>query len=322
MIDPTSVAFDVDGVIADTMALFIDIARREYRVDGVRYEDMTSYLLSDCLDMDPALIDVILNRIMAGEYASPLQAISGSGAVLSRIAGYRSPLLFVTARPHPGPISKWMCDLVRLAPETVQVVATGTFNGKAKVLLESGIRFFVEDRLETCYQLKEEGIEPGRLGRLHILEVQRLIRFMPKVVIAVVPGWAVGGGHSLHVVCDLTIASREHAVFKQTDADVASFDGGYGSALLARQVGQKKAREIFFLGADYSADQAVAMGAANAAVPHADLEKVALEWAAEINRNLVEAGFDIHHLAIAPWTLEELFLQLVGAKPSIRADIA
>jgi naphthoate synthase len=130
----------------------------------------------------------------------------------------------------------------------------------------------------------EGGIDPGRLGRLHILEVQRLIRFMPKVVIAVVPGWAVGGGHSLHVVCDLTIASREHAVFKQTDADVASFDGGYGSALLARQVGQKKAREIFFLGADYSADQAAAIGAVNASVPHADLEKVALAWAAEVNR--------------------------------------
>lgn len=128
-----------------------------------------------------------------------------------------------------------------------------------------------------------DGIDPARLGRLHILEVQRLIRFMPKVVIAVVPGWAVGGGHSLHVVCDLTIASKEHAVFKQTDADVASFDGGYGSALLARQIGQKKAREIFFLGRDYSADEAVAMGAANASVPHTQLEGVALEWAAEIN---------------------------------------
>ncbi len=120
-------------------------------------------------------------------------------------------------------------------------------------------------------------------GRLHILEVQRLIRFMPKPVIAVVPGWAVGGGHSLHVVCDLTIASREHAIFKQTDADVASFDAGYGSAYLANQVGQKRAREIFFLGRDYSADEAVAMGAANASVPHVDLERTALEWAEEIN---------------------------------------
>ena len=124
--------------------------------------------------------------------------------------------------------------------------------------------------------------DPAKLGRLHILEVQRLIRFMPKVVIAVVPGWAVGGGHSLHVVCDLTLASREHAIFKQTDADVASFDGGYGSALLARQVGQKFAREIFFLGRDHSAEDAHRMGMVNAVVPHEDLERVALEWAAEI----------------------------------------
>lgn len=129
----------------------------------------------------------------------------------------------------------------------------------------------------------EGGKDPGRLGRLHILEVQRMIRFMPKVVIAVVPGWTVGGGHSLHVVCDLTLASREHAIFKQTDADVASFDGGYGSALLARQVGQKRAREIFFIGRDYSAQEAYEMGMANAVVPHAELEAVALDWAAEIN---------------------------------------
>jgi naphthoate synthase len=124
--------------------------------------------------------------------------------------------------------------------------------------------------------------DAAHLGRLHILEVQRLIRFMPKVVIAVVPGWAAGGGHSLHVVCDLTIASREHAMFKQTDLDVASFDGGYGSAYLAKQVGQKRAREIFLLGRAYTADEALAMNAINASVPHAELEDVALDWAAEI----------------------------------------
>jgi len=123
----------------------------------------------------------------------------------------------------------------------------------------------------------------ARMGRLHILEVQRLIRFMPKVVMAVVPGWAVGGGHSLHVVCDLTLASKEHAVFKQTDPDVASFDSGYGSAYLARMVGQKRAREIFFLGRNYSAQEAFDMGMVNAVVPHAELEKVALEWAQEMN---------------------------------------
>jgi naphthoate synthase len=124
-----------------------------------------------------------------------------------------------------------------------------------------------------------EQVDPARLGRLHILEVQRLIRFMPKVVIAVVPGWAVGGGHSLHVVCDLTVACRQHAIFKQTDADVASFDAGYGSAYLARMVGQKKAREIFFIGADHSADDAERMGMVNASVDHDRLEDVAVEWA-------------------------------------------
>lgn len=128
-----------------------------------------------------------------------------------------------------------------------------------------------------------ESVDPARAGRLHILEVQRLIRFMPKIVIAVVPGWAAGGGHSLHVVCDLTIASAEHARFKQTDADVGSFDAGYGSAYLARMVGQKFAREIFFLGREYTAEQMHAMGAVNEVVPHAQLEDVALDWAAAIN---------------------------------------
>ena len=128
-----------------------------------------------------------------------------------------------------------------------------------------------------------ETIDPGRAGRLHILEVQRLIRFMPKPVICVVPGWAAGGGHSLHAVADLTLASREHGRFKQTDTDVASFDGGYGSAYLARQVGQKFAREIFFLGSEYSADDAHRMGMVNAVVPHAELESTALEWARIIN---------------------------------------
>ena len=129
----------------------------------------------------------------------------------------------------------------------------------------------------------EDATDTGRAGRLHILEAQRLIRFMPKVVICVAPGWAAGGGHSLHVVCDLTIASAEHARFKQTDADVASFDGGFGSAYLARQVGQKFAREIFFLARAYSAEEMHQMGAVNAVVPHADLERIALDWAKEIN---------------------------------------
>jgi len=133
------------------------------------------------------------------------------------------------------------------------------------------------------YEYTPEDQTSPSTGRLHILEVQRLIRFMPKIVIAVVTGWAAGGGHSLHVVSDLTLASREHARFKQTDADVASFDGGYGSAYLARQVGQKFAREIFFLGRTYDAEAAFRMGMVNKVVEHIHLEEEALEWAAEIN---------------------------------------
>lgn len=125
--------------------------------------------------------------------------------------------------------------------------------------------------------------DPAMTGRLHILEVQRLIRFMPKVVIAVVPGWAVGGGHSLHVVCDLSIASRQHARFLQTDPDVASFDAGYGSALLARQIGQKRAREVFFLGKSYTAEEAMAMGMVNEVADHEELENKAIEMAETIN---------------------------------------
>ena len=126
-------------------------------------------------------------------------------------------------------------------------------------------------------------VDKAQLGRLHILECQRLIRFMPKIVICLVNGWAAGGGHSLHVVSDLTLASAEHGRFKQTDADVGSFDGGFGSAYLARQVGQKFAREIFFLGEEYDAEAAHRMGMVNRVVPHAELEAVALDWGARIN---------------------------------------
>lgn len=147
--------------------------------------------------------------------------------------------------------------------------------GDQRIRGRDGYRYADGDTADT--------IDPARSGRLHILEVQRLIRTMPKVVVAVVPGWAVGGGHSLHATADLTLASAEHALFKQTDTDVASFDGGFGSAYLARQIGQKRAREIFFLGRSYSAAEAFEMGMVNAVVPHAELEPTALEWAREIN---------------------------------------
>ncbi len=176
-------------------------------------------------------------------------------------------------------------DHARRTPDVGCVLLTG--NGPSQ---KHGKRAFSSGgdqriRGKDGYQYETDGgeVDAARLGRLHILEVQRLIRFMPKAVIAVVPGWAVGGGHSLHVVCDLTLASREHAQFKQTDADVASFDAGFGSAYLAPQVGQKRAREIFFLGRTYSAQEAHEMGMVNAVIAHKQLEKIALEWAEAIN---------------------------------------
>ena len=177
-------------------------------------------------------------------------------------------------------------DHARVTPEIGTILLTGNgpspkdngwafcSGGDQRIRGKDGYRYATGETSET--------VEESRTGRLHILEVQRLIRFMPKVVIAVVPGWAVGGGHSLHVVCDLTLASKENAIFKQTDADVASFDGGFGSAYLARQIGQKRAREIFFLGFDYSAQEAYEMGMINKVVPHSKLDETGYNWAQEI----------------------------------------
>ena len=178
-------------------------------------------------------------------------------------------------------------DHARMSPDVGCVLITGNgpspkdggwafcSGGDQRIRGKTGYQYASGDTADT--------VDAARSGRLHILEVQRLIRFMPKVVIAVVPGWAVGGGHSLHVVCDLTIASREHAIFKQTDTDVASFDGGYGSAYLAKMIGQKKAREVFFLGQNHTADDAAAMGIVNVVVAHDELEAKALEWGELVN---------------------------------------
>jgi naphthoate synthase len=184
-------------------------------------------------------------------------------------------------------------DHARMTPDVATVLLTGNgpspkdgghsfcSGGDQRIRGRDGYRYADGETQET--------IDPARAGRLHILEVQRLMRTMPKVVIAVVNGWAAGGGHSLHVVSDLTIASREHGKFKQTDATVGSFDAGYGSALLARQIGQKAAREIFFLAREYSAEDMVRMGAVNEAVDHERLEEVALEYAADIARQSPQA---------------------------------
>ncbi|MGH3948863.1 MAG: 1,4-dihydroxy-2-naphthoyl-CoA synthase [Pseudonocardiaceae bacterium] len=209
-----------------------------------------------------------------------------SGKRVLRVAFHR-PEVRNAFRPHTVDELYRALDHARMCSDVGAVLLTGngpSANDRGWAFCSGGDQRI---RGRTGYQYAEgetsDTVDPARAGRLHILEVQRLIRFMPKVVIAVVPGWAAGGGHSLHVVCDLTLASAEHARFKQTDADVGSFDGGYGSAYLARQVGHKFAREIFFLGRAYNAEQMHAMGAVNAVVPHDDLEAEALRWAWEIN---------------------------------------
>ena len=211
---------------------------------------------------------------------------------IARIA-FDRPEVRNAFRPHTVDELYRAVDDARQNPRVGVVLLTGNGpsvkNGKHAFCTGGDQRI----RGKAGYQYETDGhddagappnpIDKAKLARLHILEVQRLIRFMPKVVICVVPGWAAGGGHSLHVVSDLTLASLEHARFKQTDADVGSFDGGFGSAYLARQVGQKFAREIFFLAQEYSAEDGVRMGTVNKAVPHAELEQVALEWGRLIN---------------------------------------
>ena len=202
-----------------------------------------------------------------------------------RIAFHR-PEVRNAFRPHTVDELYHALDHARMSSDVAAILLTGNgpsakdgvwafcSGGDQRIRGRDGYRYTDDTAGETA-----DAIDPARAGRLHILEVQRLMRTMPKVVIAVVPGWAAGGGHSLHVVADLTIASREHARFIQTDANVGSFDAGYGSALLARAVGDKRAREIFFLAREYSAEQAQAWGAINEAVDHAELENVALEYA-------------------------------------------
>jgi naphthoate synthase len=201
-------------------------------------------------------------------------------------------------RPHTVDELYRVLDHARMTPDVGCVLLTGNgpsrkdggwafcSGGDQRIRGRTGYQYTTADQTGTLGETAET-VDAARTaahgGRLHILEVQRLIRMMPKVVVAVVPGWAAGGGHSLHVVCDLTIASRQHARFKQTDADVGSFDAGFGSAYLARMVGQKFAREIFFLGRAYDAEAMQRMGAVNLVADHAELEQVALEVAAEIN---------------------------------------
>jgi naphthoate synthase len=218
----------------------------------------------------------------ADSYTDITAHVSKDGRI-ARIAFHR-PEVRNAFRPHTVDELYRALDDARQNPRIGVVLLTG--NGPSAK--DGGWAFCsggdqrIRGRDGYKYSESDAVTDPARAGRLHILEVQRLIRFMPKVVIAVIPGWAAGGGHSLHVVCDLSIASAEHGRFKQTDADVGSFDAGYGSAYFARQIGQKFAREVFFLAEEYSAQRAFEMGAVNRVVPHAELEREAIAMARTI----------------------------------------
>jgi len=212
-------------------------------------------------------------------YTDVTAHVSHDGRI-ARIA-FNRPEVRNAFRPHTVDELYRALDIARQDPRIGVVLLTG--NGPSPK--DGGWAFCsggdqrIRGRDGYKYSETDAVTDPARAGRLHILEVQRLIRFMPKVVIAVVPGWAAGGGHSLNVVCDLSIASAEHGRFKQTDADVGSFDAGFGSAYFARQIGQKNAREIFFLAEEYSAQRAYELGAVNRVVPHAELEREAIAMA-------------------------------------------
>ncbi len=160
MIDPNSIAFDFDGVLADTMTLFLDIARHDYHVPDLRYEDITCYMLKDCLQLDEDIIEAIIQRIQDGHYTMPLMPMAGAAEVLGHLEKDHGPLLLVTARPYTGPILDWIENTLSLNTDTIQLVTTGSFEAKADILREHRISYFIEDRLETCFQLKDAGVEP------------------------------------------------------------------------------------------------------------------------------------------------------------------
>jgi len=160
MINPGTLAFDIDGVVADTMTLFLEIARDEFNINSIRYEDITCYNLADCLDMAPDVIDRIVIQLLDGNHGARLRPLAGAAEVLGRLAECFRPVVFVTARPYIGALGEWLEDVLDLNSLAWDVVTTGTHEGKTQILVERNISYFVDDRLETCYALRDAGIEP------------------------------------------------------------------------------------------------------------------------------------------------------------------
>ena len=153
-------AFDIDGVLADTMTLFLDIAHQEFNVDGIRYKDITCYNLADCLAIEPNIIDAVVTRILDGNYSAPLRPIEGAPEVLRRLGTHFGPVIFVTARPYLGPICDWIRETLALDPASIEVISTGSHEGKTNILLDRSISYFIDDRLETCFALQGAGVQP------------------------------------------------------------------------------------------------------------------------------------------------------------------
>lgn len=159
-IEPAELAFDIDGVVADTMHLFLAIARSDFGINTARYEDIVDYDLRNCLDIPEDVMTEIILRIVGGGYGHPLRPIGDAARVISRLNDRHRPTLFVTARPEKEHIAGWLCENLDVSPDAITVVATGSFEKKREVLTENRIRYFVEDRLETCFLLAESGVAP------------------------------------------------------------------------------------------------------------------------------------------------------------------
>ncbi len=159
MINPRQLAFDIDGVLADTMHLFLDILKDVYAINHIAYSDFTQYQLEACLDIDPDIIRAAADRIIDGDYPCDLQPIKGAEDALKRLHAF-GPIRLVTARPHPGPIKAWLDALLPPEHYRVEITSTGSYDTKPAVLKAGGIDFFVEDRLDTCFLLQKQDIKP------------------------------------------------------------------------------------------------------------------------------------------------------------------
>lgn len=159
-IEPDSLAFDIDGVVADTMSLFLEIARDRFRITGIEKEHITTYMLEDCLDLPQAVIDAVIEELLEMNHWAPLKPMPGAVNTLSMLAGLGASLTFVTARPDGAAIRQWLCETLPVEPGGITVFATGSFDAKKEILLSQGKKWFVEDRLETCFHLMEAGIKP------------------------------------------------------------------------------------------------------------------------------------------------------------------